>query len=292
MVTPSRIDERRATLLALAAVLCWSTVATAFKLGLEVLTPRQLLLQASVFSTLVFLLANTLVGHWRLTPALARQAAWLGLLNPLLYYQILFAAYDRLPAQLAQSVNYTWAIVLAVLAVPLLGQRLRARSLIGIAVSYGGVLIIILGIDAHEALDWHWPGLVLALGSTLVWALYWLLNARLQAEPIPLMTWSFLFATPFIALLCLATDGWPAWTRATMPYGLWVGCVEMGMTFLLWLMALRRTRHAARIGQLIFLSPFLSLLLIERVLAEPVPPSSWLGLGVIVAGLLLAGQPK
>lgn len=285
-------NERQATLLALAAVLCWSTVATAFKLGLEVLTPRQLLLQSTVFSTLVFALANSFRGNWRMDWALAHQAAALGLLNPFLYYQVLFTAYDRLPAQLAQAVNYTWAIVLAVMAVPLLGQRLGLRSLGGIVVSYAGVLIIVTGVEAHAELDWHWQGLLLALGSTVVWAFYWLLNARLRAEPLPLMTWSFLFATPLVALVCMLSDGLPAWSRATLPYGLWVGVVEMGVTFLLWSAALRRTAHAARIGQLIFLAPFLSLLLIERVLGEPVPATSWLGLAVIVAGLLLAGQPR
>jgi len=282
--------ERQATLFALAAVLCWSTVATAFKLGLEVLTPSQLLLQGVVFSTLVFVTANSVAGSWRLSRRLVLQAAGLGLLNPFAYYQVLFAAYDRLPAQLAQSVNYTWAIMLAVMAVPLLGQRLGVRGLAGIAVSYGGVLIIVLGVEAHGELEWAWSGLALALGSTVVWALYWIINARSDAEPLPLMTWSFVFATPAVAAVCAATDGLPEWTGATVPFGLWVGVVEMGVTFLLWSAALRRTVHAARIGQLIFLAPFLSLLLIERVLGEPVPPSSWIGLGVIVSGLLITGQ--
>jgi drug/metabolite transporter (DMT)-like permease len=70
-----------------------------------------------------------------------------------------------------------------------------------------------------------------------------------------------------------------------------VGLVEMGLTFLLWQQALRLTRQTARIGQLIFLSPFLSLLLIGSVLGETVHLTSWLGLGIIVAGLLVTGRP-
>ncbi|MDA0823680.1 MAG: EamA family transporter [Proteobacteria bacterium] len=79
---------------------------------------------------------------------------------------------------------------------------------------------------------------------------------------------------------------------ATLKFGLWVGVIEMGIAFLLWSMALRRTAHLARIGQLIFLAPFLSLLLIERVLGETVPASSWVGLTVIVVGVALTGRPQ
>ena len=48
--------------------------------------------------------------------ALVRAAA-LGFLNPFLYYVVLFKAYDLLPAQEAQPLNYTWAITLAILFV-------------------------------------------------------------------------------------------------------------------------------------------------------------------------------
>ncbi|MFT4562088.1 MAG: drug/metabolite transporter (DMT)-like permease [Gammaproteobacteria bacterium] len=286
------INERQATVFALAAVLCWSTVATAFKLGLDALTPRQLLFQACVFSSVVFVLANSLFGQWRLDRTLARQAVLLGILNPFLYYQILFAAYDRLPAQLAQSVNYTWAITLAILAVPMLGQRLNGRTLFGIVVSYAGVLIITLGIRASEDLAWNWQGLVFAFSSTVVWALYWILSTRVRAQPVEVMTWSFLFATPLIGMACFFSDGIGPWTLTTVKFGLWVGVIEMGIAFLLWSMALRRTAHLARIGQLIFLAPFLSLILIERVLGEAVPASSWVGLLVIVVGVAFTGRPE
>ncbi|MDA0824906.1 MAG: DMT family transporter [Proteobacteria bacterium] len=212
MQSDDSINERQATVFALAAVLCWSTVATAFKLGLDVLTPRQLLFQACVFSSAVFVLANSLFGQWRIDRTLVRQAALLGLLNPLLYYQILFAAYDRLPAQLAQSVNYTWAIALAILALPILGQRPSSRTLFGIVVSYTGVLIITLGLGASEDLAWNWQGLVYAFSSTVVWALYWILSTRVRVQPVALMAWSFLFATPLVGIVCVVTDGIEQWT--------------------------------------------------------------------------------
>ncbi|WP_414980772.1 hypothetical protein [Congregibacter sp.] len=35
---------------------------------------------------------------------------------------------STLPARQAQTINYTWAIMLALLSIPVLGQRLAARD--------------------------------------------------------------------------------------------------------------------------------------------------------------------
>jgi drug/metabolite transporter (DMT)-like permease len=61
----------------------------------------------------------------------------------------------------------------------------------------------------------------------------------------------------------------------------------MGITFLLWQRALRLTANAGRIGALIFLSPFASLLLIAVVLGEQIHATSIAGLAIIVVGLAL-----
>lgn len=281
-------DERAAAGYAVAAVAAWSTVATAFKLGLTVLAPLQLLLLGTVISTLLFAILATWQRGWQTTSRTLLWGAGFGLINPFLYYVVLFEAYDRLPAQIAQPLNYTWAITLAVLAWPILGQRLERRTLGGILVGYAGVLILLSRgrIDALPDLDWL--GVALALGSTVLWAGYWLGNARVPLPPVTLMAWSFLLATPLVALACRLGPGWPPLTWEALGYGAWVGLIEMGFTFLLWQRALRLTGNAGRIGQLIFLSPFLSLVLIGTVVGETIHPTSVLGLAVIVAGLWLS----
>jgi len=284
-------NERQALIAAVCAVALWSTVATGFKLGLMVLAPIQLLLLGAGISTVVFVIAASFQG-WPRTGWNFREAVLFGLINPVSYYLLLFEAYDRLPAQLAQPLNYTWAIVLALLAVPVLKQRLTARSLFGIAVSYLGVVVLLSQGRFDRLPDVDPLGVALALASTVLWAGYWLFNARSSTPPAAFMASSFCIATPVLALLCLLGPGLPEITPQTLAYGAWVGLVEMGLTFLLWQRALRLTRHAARLGQLIFLSPFISLLLIGQVLEEQVALSSWLGLGIIVLGLLVTGRPK
>lgn len=285
-------NERLALACALAAVLAWSTVATGFKLGLEVLEPLQLLWLGALVSLGFFAAMLLVTGRWRSLATLAgpdwRRIAGLGLLNPFLYYFILFEAYDRLPAQIAQPLNYTWAIVLAVLAVPILGQPLTRRTLGGIVVSYAGVVVLLAQgrLDGFAQVDLL--GVALALASTLIWALYWLANVRLKIDALVLMSGSFAVGAPAVGLACALLEGLPAMNSQTLGYGAWVGLIEMGITFVLWQTAMRRTAHAGRIAQLIFLSPFLSLVLIDRVLGEAVSASSVAGLVLIVAGLLIA----
>ncbi|MFU8814504.1 MAG: DMT family transporter [Pseudomonadales bacterium] len=290
MSAPTGIDERAALAYGLAAVLAWSTVATAFKLGLAILAPLQLLLIATVVSTLLFAAVATVTGNWRPGPRVLMEGAWFGLLNPFLYYLVLFAAYQRLPAQIAQPLNYTWAITLALLAVPVLKQPLTRRALGSIGISYLGVLVLLSQgrIDAWPQVDWL--GVALALGSTVLWAGYWLSNTRSTVPAVALMAWSFLLATPMVAVACWLGPGLPPLNWQTLGYGAWVGLIEMGITFLLWQQALRRTANAARIGQLIFLAPFLSLVLIGTALGETIHATSVVGLAVILLGLWIARE--
>jgi drug/metabolite transporter (DMT)-like permease len=284
-------NERQALIAALCAVALWSTVATGFKLGLMLLAPVQLLFLGATISTVVFVIAARREG-WPRTGWRFREAALFGLINPVCYYLLLFEAYDRLPAQLAQPLNYTWAITLALLAVPVLKQKLTRRSLIGIAISYLGVVILLSQGSFDRLPDLDLVGVALALASTVFWAGYWLFNARSSTPPAAFMASSFCVATPILAILCLLGPGLPEITPQTLAYGAWVGLVEMGLTFLLWQRALRLTQHAARLGQLIFLSPFISLLLISNILQEQVAISSWLGLGIIVLGLVVTRRPQ
>jgi len=282
-------NEQRALLFALGAVLLWSTVATAFKLSLQHLAPVQLLAWASLFSLLT--LGALLVVTGRLAQVLRGQrrdylrSLALGLLNPLCYYLVLFEAYDRLPAQEAQPLNYTWAFTLAILAVPLLGHRLARSDVVGGLVAYAGVWVIATRGEVF-ALEFANPaGVGLALGSTVLWALYWIYSTRDKRDPLVALFCNFALGLPFVLLACALTEGLAVPDWRGLAGAAWVGVFEMGLAFALWLSALRLTQSASRISNLVFLSPFLSLFFIRTFVGEEILPSTWAGLGFIVAGL-------
>lgn len=67
----------------------------------------------------------------------------------------------------------------------------------------------------------------------------------------------------------------------------YVGLFEIRITFVLWLKALKLSKTTALVGNLVFLSPFISLIFIHFILHESIVPSTFVGLTLIVAGIIL-----
>lgn len=287
-------QDRQAILYGLGAVGLWSTVATAFKVGLGWMSPLELMWLAALVSWL--LMGGLVLKQGTMTQALSsgwKTALWAGVMNPVAYYLVLFAAYDRLPGQEAMALNYTWALAMAFLAVPLLGQRLTRMDIAAGFVAYAGVWVIatrgaVLNVSFEDPL-----GVLLALSSTLLWALYWLLNARDERLPLVGQWQNFTVGLPILTALLLMGPGfqWHGWKA--IGAGVYVGLFEMGLAFVLWQMAVHKVSRTAKVSNLIFLSPPVSLMLLYVVVGEPVLPSTFVGLALILLGLALQQvQPK
>ncbi|WP_240036527.1 DMT family transporter [Halomonas urmiana] len=286
-------SDRQAMLFGLGAVALWSTVATAFKVALTYMSPLELMWLASLVSWALMgvlvarqgLLGQALKHGWR-------TAAWAGLMNPVAYYLVLFAAYDRLPGQEAMALNYTWALAMAFLAVPLLGQRLTRMDVIAGLIAYAGVWVIATRGAVFDVAFADPLGVGLALASTLLWALYWLLNVR-DHRPALVGQWqNFSVGVPVLTLLLLLGPGleWHGW--AGLGAGVYVGLFEMGIAFVLWQLAVHKVSRTAKVSNLIFLSPPVSLLMLFFIVGEPILPSTLVGLVLILGGLGLQQWQK
>lgn len=211
-------------------------------------------------------------------------------MNPALYYLLLFSAYHALPAQEAQALNYSWAIVMTLLAVPLLGQRLSRFDLVAAALCYFGVLMIATRGDVLGLNFANIKGVALALASTVVWSLYWILNQKDQRQPIVGLCLNFSFALPIIIIAAYITGDLSSLFNSpwqALMGGFYVGVFEMGLAFILWLKAMKLAENTAKIANLIFISPFLSLIFISVLLDEVILPSTLFGLCLIIAGLVV-----
>ncbi len=282
-------NQKQAMIYGLGTVLLWSTVATAFKLSLRELTPVQMLVVACSASVIVMALILVAQRRWHLVFELSRrqylQSFGMGLINPCLYYFLLFGAFDRLPAQEAQPLNYTWALVLAYLSVPFLGQRLRRADIIAGLICYSGVVVIATRGDVLSLTFSDPLGVGLAIGSTLVWASYWIIATRDTRDPVVGLFLNFLCGLPVIVVICGVTDGFDFNPTTGLLAATYVGVFEMGIAFVLWSYAMKKAENTARVSNLIFISPFLSLVFIYFILGEIILPSTYVGLVLIVAGL-------
>jgi drug/metabolite transporter (DMT)-like permease len=285
--------QQQAYYYALGAVLAWSTVSTAFKLSLKHLTPLGLLVFSSAAASLF------LAGYWLLSPKTPASGNWkrsipAGLLNPFVYYLMLFAAYDRLRAQEAQVLNYTWAIVLALGSAIILRQRLRPKDLVALFLSFLGVVVISTRGNLFQLRFDNPLGSFLAVSTSIVWASYWLLNMKDPRPAKDKLALNFAVGTVSALLYAaivgklnyqgLFTDDGTVW--AGLLGGLYVGIFEMGFTFIIWQKALDTSENTASVSNLIFLTPFVSLLFITLVLKESIHPATFLGLILIMGSNL------
>ncbi|MFO7617845.1 MAG: DMT family transporter [Bacteroidales bacterium] len=286
------MKQRNVILLALAAILLWSTAGTAFKLALKGMDFLQLLFVASTVAWIVLL---GIVLARRQAALLFKNARrglprsmLLGFLNPFLYYLILLKAYSLLPAQIAQPLNYTWPVVLVLLSVPFLKHRLRWIELFAILVSFAGVVLIssqgenILKTPINEPF-----GVFLAVVSSVVWASYWILNVKDERPELIKLTLNFFFGSLFSGILLFSVSSLPSFSISLIP-AFYVGLTEMAIAFACWLTALENSPLSnVRISNLVYISPFLALLFIHLILGEQIYWTTPAGLVLIVAGILV-----
>ncbi|MGO9146843.1 MAG: DMT family transporter [Desulfomonilia bacterium] len=284
-------NQQKAYLYGLLTVLLWSTVASAFKISLQFLKPIQLLFYASVVSIFILSLILLVQGNSSIILSYSRgqylRSLKLGFLNPFLYYLILFKAYDLLPAQVAQPLNYTWALTLTFLSIPLLKQKIGMRDITAGVICYCGVVVISSKGSLVSFSSFNTLGVALALSSTVVWSLSWIYNTQDNRDPVASLLLAFLFGLPFIFITALVTTGFNVPDFRGLLGAAYVGTFEMGITFVFWLTALKLSENTAKVGNLIFLSPFLSLLFIHFIVGEKIFPSTFAGLVFIITGLMI-----
>ena len=284
-------NQQKAYLYGLLTVLLWSTVASAFKISLQFLKPIQLLFYASVVSIFILSLILLVQGNLSIILSYSRgqylSSLKLGFLNPFLYYLILFKAYDLLPAQVAQPLNYTWALTLTFLSIPLLKQKIGMRDIAAGVICYCGVVVISSKGSLVSFSSFNTLGVALALSSTVVWSLSWIYNTQDNRDPVASLLLAFLFGLPFIFITALVTTGFNVPDFRGLLGAAYVGTFEMGITFVFWLTALKLSENTAKVGNLIFLSPFLSLLFIHFIVGEEIFPSTFAGLVFIITGLMI-----
>ena len=288
---PLKNRSQQAYSYAILAVLCWSTIGSATKLTLAYVSFLQLLLYSSFTAIIVLLLLVLFMKKWpqlkKITKKdLFRSAAY-GFLNPFAYYVVLFKAYDILSAQEAVVLNYTWPIALVLLSIPMLKQRIGIKSISALFISFFGIIIVVTG-GSIKTLGMTDPlGTFLALGSSVIWGLYWIFNLKDKREELSKLLLNFCFGFIYVLILCLLTGELQSISIEGIIGVTYIGTIEMGIAFALWLTALGLAPTTARVSNLIYISPFLSLIFVSLFVGEEIVLTSWIGLIFIVAGIIL-----
>lgn len=285
-------SNRKSYLYAGLAVLFWSTVPTAFKISLGELGILPTLTIASITSAITLfaiILAQGKISRLKFSGRKELlSSALLGLINPAIYYLILLKAYTLLPGQVAQPLNMIWPIILVFLSVPLLGQKIEKKSFIALFISFAGVYIISSQGQLFKTGHTNLTGVLLASGSSVFWALYFILNVRDKRDEAVKLFLNFIFGSAYLIVLMAITGQWKEHISINGLAGsVYIGVFEMGITFFFWLKALQLATTTDKVSNLVYLAPFLSLIFLHFIIHEPVLWTTPAGLVFIIAGIFI-----
>jgi len=158
-------------------VFLWSTGFVAAKLGLPDADPMSfLLLRFIIVAVLMGLLALVTRAQWPSTRAAVGHSLLVGILLHGIYLGGVFSAIDRgMPAGLSALIVSLQPVLTAVLAKPLLDETVTFKQWIGIALGFGGLVLVLFnragfgGSNTGWVLEWGALGFAVAglIGITL-----------------------------------------------------------------------------------------------------------------------------
>ena len=188
-------------------------------------------------------------------------------------------------ASQAFIVNYLWPIMCVVFACIILKEKLTAVKLIALGLSFVGVIVVV----GRDILSFEWNTLIgaafCALGA-VCYGIFTALNKKSSYEKPHTMMISFFASFLLTTVICLIRGDFPALGGLQLVGMAWNGIVSIGIASTLWQLALLGA-DTAKISNLAYITPFLSMIWTWLILDEEISPWSIIGLVIIVLGILI-----
>lgn len=216
------------------------------------------------------------------------RSAVLGVLNVGAFFILIYVASQLLPSSVAATIMATSAGVLMLLAWPLLAERPRVVAVLGAALGFGGVWVL-LASDGATIAPWGVAASVLAM---LLSSTGFVLTKRWAPteSPLTVTSWQLiaggLLTLPFAALVEGPPPALDAPAVAAFAY---VIVVATALAFVAWFTGLRHL-PAATVGIIGLLNPVTGVLLGTLLAAEPFGPRQVLGTALVLAGVVIASR--
>ena len=248
---------RPATLAGGGAIALWAFLGLLSRAAASI-PPLQL--TAMSFGVAAVLGLGVLVARGRLSDLRQAPRAWAHGVGGLFgFHALYFTALAWAPAAQANLINYTWPLLIVLLAAVLLGLRLTWRHMLGTALGAAGCVLLLGGGGQISASAL--PGYLAAVASAVTWATYSVLSRRFAAVP-----------TGAVAGFCAASAALAAASHAAfeptvVPDGAtWLAVLAMGLgpvggAFFLWDVGMKRG-DPRLLGTLAYATPVASTLLL------------------------------
>lgn len=226
--------------------------------------------------------------------AIARQrprGSWwyksvvLGVLNVGAFFILVYVAAQLLPSSIASTLMALSALVMALIAWPLLAERPSLISLAGAGIGFAGVCIMLL-TDAGALNPW---GIAASVAAMLMSSLGFLLAKRWGAgrDPVALTAWQLIAGALIVLPVAAVVEGpLPAFEPVTWLGFAYVAVIATAVANVAWLIALRNLPTAS-VGLVGLLNPVTGVALGVLVASEPFGPRQIIGIALVLAGVAL-----
>ncbi len=285
---------RKTYLLAATSIFFWSTVAVITKLLLGAYDNIQVLWVSVFFAGIALLFFNIATGRFKKLKNYKVKdyivSVLIGLPSTFFYYMFYYAGTDLMPASQAFIVNYLWPIMSVVFACIILKEKMTVRKGLAIGMSFVGVIVVTSGeliqFDKKTLL-----GALFCVFGAVSYGIFTALNQKKSYDKCITMMISY-GASFVLTTVINAVKGQLFIPTAIQTLGFaWNGAFTMAVATTSWVIALGSGK-TAKISNLAYITPFLSLVWTGLVLKEEVNVFSVIGLIIIVLGIFIQLKDK
>ena len=275
---------------AIITVFIWSTMAAVVKKILYDIPNLEALSVSSIFAFLFLLIMNLKTGVIKEIKKYSVKdyivISGLGFLGLFLYSALYYYGLAQLTSQEACILNYLWPMMLVIFSCIILKEKLTFTKGMAMLCSFCGLIILSLGKDGYSVGNTT-LGIISCILAAACYGLFSVLNKKADYnQNISMMViW-------FVVAVCAMVSGLMTETWVVIEgkqwFGiLWLGIVTDAVAYLLWALALKGVENTAKIANLAYLTPFLSLMVSAVFLKEKIQLRAFIALIFIIGGILL-----
>lgn len=281
---------KKSYIYAVVTVLIWSTLATVVKLVLKDIPNFQALSLGSVFAFFFLLILNIINGsikemkRYRVKDYLTMCG--LGFLGLFMYSALYYYGIAVLGSQEACILNYLWPLMIVVFACIILREKFTVKKIIAMLMSFAGIVVLTVGSSGVSEGN-RLFGILACVIAAVCYGLFSVLNKKHSLNQNITMMWIW-FTTGICSFAAgLLFECWIPVTRFGWLGLVWLGVVVNAVAYLLWAIALKGADDSAKIANLAYLVPFLSIIISWIVLKEQITFNAVFALILIIGGILL-----
>jgi len=270
-------------------IIFWAAIPVVSKKILIELNNIQMLFYSTIISFVVLFFVNLLQKKFYLFKQYSVKdylnMLFLGFLGAYFCYLILYGAFSIASAQEVFILAYTWPIMVVLLGFFILKEQPTLKKLIAIVISFFGILVIVTNGHLINLNFSNLKGDLMALFYAFVFALFSVLGKKFKYDQTFSAMIFFLSALIFMVPTTLVLSNIKLPTLGVWFWLFLNGFFINGITYIFWFKALKAPTHI--VSNLLYLTPFLSLIYIHFFLGDKILLSSFVGLVIIASGIII-----